>query len=1743
MAVRALLRLASTYSAGGRKGRVHRHARNGVVFAMVATSLLMGSVAGPLVTPVLATPGAPTISANTPGEGTTGSQFTIIGTNLKRSTAPKVILKPLAGGANVQLALNQVLPTLITATLKAASPAGDYQLLVKYGTKIKLTAPANFSVRPPLDPSITPESGAAGTVITMSAAFLGTTKGTVLVDGVLANVTAWAGTTSASPGSVSFKVPGGLKNGYHALKLTNKVASVSLDTGLISVGQTDTSGVDLRVSNAAATSNTEILLQFSKAVDPATAELPSHYRITALAGASTVQVVSAELERPSLTTVKLTTLPQSEIDYKIKVTDVVDLAGNPLAAPSGTLPSDPSATTFHGLGPTGAGTSDCDHDGTPDPGLTDTDCDNLSDADEQRGYTITITHTDGTKETRSVTSDPNDPDTDNDGVTDDQEKHAGTDPRTSDTDGDTLNDNLEWNSLLSDPTNQDTDGDGIQDGYEYWYLGTSPLLADTDGDQMSDSEEIFSRNRNPLVADLPAESISIGNVRLQLDQRFSYVDETGHTQSTTDSTQSTLETDTSATTSNSESTSLGGSIWAETGTRDGTDGTGLGAFFLRFHGEFDINNTKEFSSDSTFATQQAYQQSIERANQLSTDSTVTREIVGASLGANITIENQGSVAFTISNLEITVSQRDPGSIATLIPVGTLIANSALISGNDATFDLGAFNQTRGPILFSSRDIFPNLVAELMQNPQSLVFTVANFTMTDEYGRHFTYSNQIARDRTGGIFIDAGDDAPQNYFVATSLQNDPDHIGGGDSVGGFNNNGSPVGIPLDFALQHILGMKKNSTIDDGIISTDGTASSVAHGDDIQKIPVGTTGIPPETVIVAPGPNGKLDSAPLLADQAAVTTGYQTQVIDGVERLIRVGSLSNGDLNREWVIETTDDSLASADFGTLTVMPGKDFYLVFVQDLDQDGLFSREEALAGSTDSFADVYDNSTFGRFSPTPGPSGYSLFDPTPSPDGKADSKDTDRDGLGDYAEVRVGWKVSADGGQLQQVFSNPRLPDSDGDGLLDPQEQDLRSFCPDGDPRKDALCTFKAAPAVTRSDAIAIIAGPNGVANSQIAGDDVRLVPASATGLIYGTRVIGPGRNNVIDTPLSDDDLYVSAASVRLIPPSTNPVVEDTDGDGISDYDELNGYTVAKAIRDGGTACSYSDVLAGVPSCRGVADSRAVGDDVQMGHYGGSVAAGGIVVLPGPNGTIESIPAGNDSISPGYPVVTDPLRHDTDSDLVSDGRERDTGADPTNPLDAAQFKDSDQDGLTDYEESVLGWFVSVNGQAGQLVRSSPSRGDSDHDGLPDLAERTLGTDPNKADTDGDGISDYDEVANFAQFAGLGDGNPGYVLDSTNSKKYGTDPTQSDSDGDTLTDYQEAVTGYRVLVGGESQPRFIHTNPLLTDSDLDGVKDADEEFRTDGVADLTPDMTIADAPFDGWGLEVVDQSATTQWLVGLHTVPLTSSVTVTYGALSGIVAAIPLQAGKTYYWRHQIREHEDGFPSQVLPWTSFVPLVLPVLQSPECGQVPGLIQPTDATDTDTDDDGRLDGIEQNTDTCPLIRDISVSVKFGNLYYANIHDDGGSDPQAEVTWFYTVTPPSGVRELVSNVSSVASQLDSGGTPWGWEEDITSMQCLITKSEPNRSYTFSNLGTDTLTLRPGQSFSVEGIIFEWDGSSQDCGSAPNFIPSWVVSGCVTRFSQTFDFEDFDSGGKANFPFPNGSETAEHCDWQQQVFVTSH
>jgi hypothetical protein len=51
----------------------------------------------------------------------------------------------------------------------------------------------------------------------------------------------------------------------------------------------------------------------------------------------------------------------------------------------------------------------------------------------------------------------------------------------------------------TDPNNPDTDGDGISDGDEVHVYGTNPLLTDSDGDGASDSQELFVFFTDPLT--------------------------------------------------------------------------------------------------------------------------------------------------------------------------------------------------------------------------------------------------------------------------------------------------------------------------------------------------------------------------------------------------------------------------------------------------------------------------------------------------------------------------------------------------------------------------------------------------------------------------------------------------------------------------------------------------------------------------------------------------------------------------------------------------------------------------------------------------------------------------------------------------------------------------------------------------------------------------------------------------------------------------------------------------------------------------------------------------------------------------------------------------------------------------------------------------------------------------------------------------------------------------------------------
>lgn len=107
----------------------------------------------------------------------------------------------------------------------------------------------------------------------------------------------------------------------------------------------------------------------------------------------------------------------------------------------------------------------------------------------------------------------NDPNKDSDGdlLTDIDEKVRGTDPNNPDTDGDGLNDGVEVNTHSTDPLKADTDGDGLTDGAEVNRHGTKPTEADTDGDGLTDGSEVNQYKTNPLDRDSDKDELSDGD--------------------------------------------------------------------------------------------------------------------------------------------------------------------------------------------------------------------------------------------------------------------------------------------------------------------------------------------------------------------------------------------------------------------------------------------------------------------------------------------------------------------------------------------------------------------------------------------------------------------------------------------------------------------------------------------------------------------------------------------------------------------------------------------------------------------------------------------------------------------------------------------------------------------------------------------------------------------------------------------------------------------------------------------------------------------------------------------------------------------------------------------------------------------------------------------------------------------------------------------------------------------------------
>lgn len=116
-----------------------------------------------------------------------------------------------------------------------------------------------------------------------------------------------------------------------------------------------------------------------------------------------------------------------------------------------------------------------------------------------------------TKEEKRIRTDPHNPDTDGDRLTDGEEvRRYSTDPLNPDTDGDGLTDGDEVRVYATDPLNPDTDRDRLLDGLEVLTHKTNPLKPDTDGDGLTDGDEVLTHRTDPLNPDTDGGSVPDG---------------------------------------------------------------------------------------------------------------------------------------------------------------------------------------------------------------------------------------------------------------------------------------------------------------------------------------------------------------------------------------------------------------------------------------------------------------------------------------------------------------------------------------------------------------------------------------------------------------------------------------------------------------------------------------------------------------------------------------------------------------------------------------------------------------------------------------------------------------------------------------------------------------------------------------------------------------------------------------------------------------------------------------------------------------------------------------------------------------------------------------------------------------------------------------------------------------------------------------------------------------------------------
>lgn len=381
----------------------------------------------------------------------------------------------------------------------------------------------------------------------------------------------------------------------------------------------------------------------------------------------------------------------------------------------------------------------------------------------------------------------------------------------------------------------------------------------------------------------------------------------------------------------------------------------------------------------------------------------------------------------------------------------------------------------------------------------------------------------------------------------------------------------------------------------------------------------------------------------------------------------------------------------------------------------------------------------------------------------------------------------SASGGKTGITETNPLNPDSDGDGLSDGLEvKNINgSICGHSNPNKkntdgDGLSDAEEFDILTTSNAITLA---DIYKNSKLAFS------------IQSSKEIGCAA-------AAGNWNYVGELSKAYY---SDPSNSDTDGDGLTDGTEAKiGTNPVNPDSDGDGLCDGSKEIPGICT-----KGESLSDD------------GSFSYLPS-----NMVPSDYDS-----PAADSFLATSNSQATLSNGQVI-TSSNPCS-------KNTDEDSMDDGVDPVK------NNRNPSATAPSLQGPDKDQDGIPDKTETDkLGTDPNKADTDGDGLEDgcvnfgtakmrgelcaHFTSATSTNFTGLNKGN------RFNSGMSDTDPMNADTDFDGMKDgdelkypdnqfknpYQTDASGKQVYVG--LYQKGINLNPNYYDTDGDNILDGVE---------------------------------------------------------------------------------------------------------------------------------------------------------------------------------------------------------------------------------------------------------------------------------------------------------------------------------